>query len=340
MSKKKKKKKLFSKFNICLFAVIIGFGGYMLGFRMHRAFRCIVPGKVYSAKQPSADQLQKWIDKYGFKTIINLRGYSPGNTPEEVAVAEKNNVRMVTLSWSAHNTPRHPLLKRFIKEIETCQTPILIHCHSGIDRSGTAASMAAMEIGDEDYYSAKKHSFVPPGPWKRKKRKKYVHVSDVFVEFEKYCLNNKVQPDWELMKDWANTTWQSYYSFYNVEYTLPKEIITTPDSEQMLKVSITNKADRDIPAGINKFKLFAYLGDSISQNSAYRLLGPETELPSNNILPNETITIEQKITAPAEPGRYEVHFNLDTEWGYNFEHHGSAIGTLTLIVTDSNNPIE
>ena len=332
---KKKKKKFFSKFNICLFAIIIGFGGYMLGFRMHRAFRCIVPGKVYSAKQPSEKKLQQLIDKYGIKTIVNLRGYSPEHTPGEVAVAEKNNIEFMTLSWSAHNTPRHPLLKRFIKEIETCQTPILIHCHSGIDRSGTAAAMAAMEIGGEDYYKAKKHSFVPPGPWKRKKRKNYVHVSDVFTEFEKYCMENKVTPSWVLMKEWANTTWQSYYSFYNVEYTLPNEMTAGPDSEILVKVSITNKADRDIPAGVNKFRLFAYLGDAISHNSAFRLIGPESELPSENILPNETITIEQKITAPAKPGRYEVHFNIDTEWGYNFESHGSAIGTIILIVSDS-----
>ena len=300
---------------------------------MHRAFRTIVEGKVYASKQPTPDNLAKWTKKYEFKTIFNLRGYSPDDTPAEVAFAEENNIHLVTMSWSAHNTPRHPFLKRYIEELETCPTPILIHCKSGIDRSGTAAAMAAMEIGGEDYFKAKRHSFVPPGPWKRKKRKDYVHVSDVFTEFEKYCTQNNLTPNWELMKEWAFNTWQSYYSFYNVEYTLPNELVLPPGREYTLEVGITNIADRDIPAGINKFELFAYLGDAISMGSDYKLLGPKTPLPKNNIAPNDTITLQQKITAPQNPGEYEVHFNIDTEFGYNFESHGSAIGSLNLTVS-------
>lgn len=333
MSNKPRKKRLLTKINICLAAVIIVYSGYLYGFRLSRAFREIVDGKVYSSKQPTPEQLAEWIDKYGIKTVICLRGYSEEDTPEEVAVAEKKNVRMINFSWSAYNTPRHPLLKRYIKELETCQTPILIHCRSGIDRSGTAAAMAAMEIGKEDYFEAKRHSFVPAGPWKRKKRKNFIHVSDVFKEFEDYCRQNDMTPNWELMKEWARTEYRSYYSFYNVEYTLPEQITVAPGQEQVIKVGITNMSHTAIPCEDAKYKLFAYLGDAISRGSDYRLIGPYTPLPEKNIEPNETVTLEHTITAPDVPGEYEIHLNIDTEFGYNFESHGSAIGKIKLIVS-------
>ena len=334
MTEKPNKKSALKTINLCIITLIVLYGGYIAGFRMHRAFRVIVDGKVYSSKQPTPEQLSNWIDKYGIKTIICLRGYSEEETPGEVAVAEEKNVAMVNYSWSAHNMPRHPLLIRFIDEIETCQTPILIHCKSGIDRSGTAAAMAAMEIGKEDYKKAKKHAFVPPGPWKRKKRKDFIHVSDVFREFEGYCKSNDFKPSWELMKQWARTDYRSYHSFYNVEYTLPEEITLKAGQESIVQVGITDRSLRVVPSKQHNFSLMAYLGDAINMGSDFKLIGPKTALPKENIQPGQTITIEQTITAPDKPGKYVIHFNIDTEYGYNFESHGSAIGTMKLIVTD------
>ena len=337
MNDKPKKKFHLSKRSIYItLAVFLLLGGSYVYFRTNISFREVVDSKVYCSRQPSEAELRRWITEYNLKTIINLRGYAGKETAEEVAVAEEMNVRHISLTLSAYSLPPSYVLSRLIREIETCQKPVLIHCYSGIDRSGLAAPLAAMAIGGEDYYEARKHGFVAPEIL-RKIKQEDVHISDVFLKFEDYCRLNGLKPDWPRLKNWADNIYQQYNSYYFVSYSLPEEVILAPGQGSIIRVGITNNSKTAIPAAASKFRVFAYLGEAISRGSDFKLLGPYTPLESKDIEPGETVIVKQEITAPVTPGRYDVNLDIIREGSKrSFEAKGSPIGTFRLIVTRPN----
>ena len=65
------------------------------------------------------------------------------------------------------------------------------------------SALAAMAIGKMDYDKAKWHAYVPPGPWKRKRRSNYVHISDMLRLYESSCKRNGLDTnDWHQLRRW------------------------------------------------------------------------------------------------------------------------------------------
>lgn len=188
---------------VCLVAVICL--GYYYFFFVYRAnFREVVAGKVYRSAQPLPAHLEKWIGRYGIRTIINLRGNAGKVTAAEQAVADKLGVNMISVKLGSKNPLPKDSLAELIKIIETAEQPILIHCSGGTERTGVVSTLAAMAIGKEDYDTAKWQAYVPPGPWKRKKHNNYSHVSDIFRSYESYCNDKELNRNGcDRFKQWA-----------------------------------------------------------------------------------------------------------------------------------------
>jgi protein-tyrosine phosphatase len=341
MTDKPKKRFLFSKRRLYLtIAVFLVLGAGFAYFQSKTVFCEVVEGTVYRGRQPNPEDLMEWISEYNLKTIINLRGHTGTETAEEIAIAEEMNVKHISMHLSAGNLPPSYLLSKLIREIETCAKPVFIHCRGGVERSGVAAALAAMAVGGEDYYKAKRRSFVPPGPWKRKRKNKYVHISDLFVKFEDYCQENEVVPAWPTFKEWADNVYQFYRYYFFVHYSLPEEVLLAPGESHIMQVGIINSADMAIPAENNhyQFKLLAYLGEGINRGADFKLLGPPTPLPRKNISPGEEIVLAQEIIAPEKPGKYEVNIDILRQKisgdKKTFEARGSPIGNFWLIVTE------
>jgi protein tyrosine phosphatase (PTP) superfamily phosphohydrolase (DUF442 family) len=199
-------KQLQNAFVVFLIAAV-PLGYYLYFFVIRANFREVVPGKVYRSGQPSPAQLRKWINRYGIKTVINLRGNGEKIIEKERAAANELGVKMITIRFKSTSLPTRDSLDRLIQAIETAEQPILLHCQSGIERSGTASALAAMAIGKETYNAAKWQAYVPPGPWKRNSYDKYVHISDMFNLYERYLQGNSIDTDdWHEFKKWLTVT--------------------------------------------------------------------------------------------------------------------------------------
>lgn len=187
-----------------LVAIAIPCGYFLLFFVVNANFREVVPQKVYRSGQPSEAQLAGWIRWYGIRTVINLRGKVPRSTSSLQAILNKSDVKLIAIRLSVGKVPTRNLLVEIIKTIETAGEPILIHCRQGVDRSGTVSALAAMAVGKEDYSTARWQAYVPPGPWKRKRKNDYRHISDILKVYENYCRRNKLSTDgWEQFRQWA-----------------------------------------------------------------------------------------------------------------------------------------
>ena len=178
---------------------------YMIFYWFQGNFHEVVPQKVYRSGQCSASQLRKLIEQHHIKTVINLRGYHGKKAREaEIKLVDELGVKYVELDLKANALLPPELLRDLIGSIESAQTPLLVHCLRGIDRAGTASALAAMAIGSVEFDKAKWQAYVPLGPWKRRQKGNYAHISDVLVRYEQSCRRDGLSTDgWSQFKDWA-----------------------------------------------------------------------------------------------------------------------------------------
>jgi len=186
-------------------------GGYYGAATATGNLREVVPHRVYRSGQPSAGQLRAWIQHYGLKTIIVLRGQDARHAAQENAAARSMGADVVTLKLSAYVPMPSDKLVQLIEILESVKQPMLLHCRHGVDRAGTASAIAAWLVGGQSYGRARWQAYVPPGPWKD--RKGTGHVSDVLAFYERYCREQGRSPgDPSFFKYWAKNVYRSRQS--------------------------------------------------------------------------------------------------------------------------------
>ncbi len=108
-------------------------------------FHTVVPHECYRCGQPSPRTLTELVRSLGIRTVINLRGHQTDEEEEwwyrpEVEAAERLGVRLVPIGLSAYTPPTAEALRDLIHALDDSPEPILLHCHSGADRSGLASA--------------------------------------------------------------------------------------------------------------------------------------------------------------------------------------------------------
>lgn len=169
-----------------LFLVLAAWPSYQVGlFVLGGNFREVVPDRIYRSGQPQPGQLKAWIHRYNLKTVVNLRGPQSPNAADEEAVAAATGAKLIHVELSATRPMTRDGLVTVLEVLDTAEQPLLLHCESGIERSGLASALAAWLIGERPYHEAKWHAYVPPGPWKNKQG--LGHISDTLAAYEDYC---------------------------------------------------------------------------------------------------------------------------------------------------------
>lgn len=106
----------------------------------------IDPGKVYRSGQLSPEALKKLIQEKNIKTVINLRGEFPGQKwfDQEFLVTEQLNVALVSVDMILGSIPHRYSLLYLLESFRNAERPILIHCDTGIERTGEASAIYEM----------------------------------------------------------------------------------------------------------------------------------------------------------------------------------------------------
>jgi len=104
-------------------------------------------GVMYRSAQPSGTDLRRVVVQYGIKSVINLRGESPGKDwyGDEVAVSQELGLQRIDISMSARRLPHKDDLIRLLDAFNELPRPILVHCKAGADRTGEAVAIFALD---------------------------------------------------------------------------------------------------------------------------------------------------------------------------------------------------
>ena len=120
-------------------------------------FHTVEEEKFYRCKQLSAERFEHYINKFGIKTIVNLRGESDsGWWHDEKTIAHKHGVQHFDLPLSPFNPPSIEEILALLYIYETTPRPILIHCLQGADRTGLAAAMWVLDQQEKSNDEAEK----------------------------------------------------------------------------------------------------------------------------------------------------------------------------------------
>jgi protein tyrosine/serine phosphatase len=114
-------------------------------------FHVVVPGWAYRSGQMNARQLTYVIQKYGIKSILNLRGENPTKSwhQTEIAAAAKLNVVHYDRSLGAGTRLTLQQMNDLVTLLRQSPKPILIHCLGGADRAGLVAALYRYAIGGQ-----------------------------------------------------------------------------------------------------------------------------------------------------------------------------------------------
>ena len=168
----------------------------------HGFVRAIYPNlykideNMYRSSQPSPNQLKKLKKKFGFKTIINLRGENGLSAYSlEKNACKKYNLKLINFRAYSRNPPEFKEIKELINLFDNIEYPALMHCKSGSDRTGIVAALYRILYLNESVKSASSKEL----HWKYGHIKKsHTGVLDYF--FDQYLSANKDEPqpflDW------------------------------------------------------------------------------------------------------------------------------------------------
>jgi len=163
--------------------------------------RVVLPGRLYMAGQPDGRECAQWIERFGVRSIVNLRGSDKDRRSfvEERACTENAGIERLDLPFLAAADPPRHLVQAFIRRFPSLPEPVLVHCRSGVDRSAMGVFLGLM-LMDRPFDEAAswvrslfKHPCFRACPQKR------------FVDaFEAWCKGKGRAPDRAALIDWVN----------------------------------------------------------------------------------------------------------------------------------------
>jgi protein tyrosine phosphatase (PTP) superfamily phosphohydrolase (DUF442 family) len=121
--------------------MVLAFLAEVLRVTVGHNFHEVIPGQVYRSAQLSPAALAKIVQRYGIRTIVNLRGCSDGEPwyAAESRATQHLDIAQEDVGFSAGRLPAACEVRRLNQALDHTEYPILLHCRQGKDRTGIAA---------------------------------------------------------------------------------------------------------------------------------------------------------------------------------------------------------
>ena len=108
----------------------------------------VVPGKLYRSNHPTPARLAAARQRYGLRTLINLRGHRQcGSDALSRQAAAHFGLAHIDMAFESRGAPHRDRILRFAALYRTLDAPALMHCKSGADRAGLASGLAVLLEG-------------------------------------------------------------------------------------------------------------------------------------------------------------------------------------------------
>ena len=113
-------------------------------------FRAVDAERCFRSGQVTPESIQRHVKDQKIKSVINLRGHSHSAWyTKELEACQTAGVEHFDVKLDPNYLPPPENLKELIARFEQGPYPMLMHCRAGADRSGLAATLYAMIVGNK-----------------------------------------------------------------------------------------------------------------------------------------------------------------------------------------------
>jgi protein tyrosine phosphatase (PTP) superfamily phosphohydrolase (DUF442 family) len=181
----------------------------VLACRLLENFQTVIPQSVYRSGQLSPASLQRHIARYHLRSVINLRGENADETwyQEERAMAAHCGVRHYDMPTDSGYPPTSEDLREWLRVLASCEKPVLIHCHSGIDRTGPVAAVCVLWLDPKGTPAGARAQFswrYGHLPWRANRQRHLAFLDLYFVWLQQQGLAH----DRDHFEKWATAVYQ------------------------------------------------------------------------------------------------------------------------------------
>jgi protein tyrosine/serine phosphatase len=108
----------------------------------------VVPGRLYRSNHPTPARLSAAMQRYGLRTVLNLRGHRQcGSDALSRDAAQRLGLIHIDAPFESRGAPHRDRILRLAEIFRTMKEPALMHCKSGADRAGLGAGLYLMLNG-------------------------------------------------------------------------------------------------------------------------------------------------------------------------------------------------
>jgi len=227
------------------FAVALAVPGPLHTYFLESNLMPVLEGQVYRSAQPEPDDLARWIQTLGLRSILNLRG-ELGNRRlrEERHVAASLGVAHYDIHLDADRMPPAPLLREVVEVLDHAPRPLLLHCKGGVERSGLVGAVTVLLAGGD--LDTARHQFdvskgfVP-----------FIANSDlprVIDEYAAWLAAQGAETTPERFRTWVKDVYApGFYRAVIEPLDVPAAI--EPGAPRLLHFRVTNESLEPIPFG-------------------------------------------------------------------------------------------
>jgi protein tyrosine phosphatase (PTP) superfamily phosphohydrolase (DUF442 family) len=284
----------------------------------------IAPDQLYRAAHLSSGEIKSVVQRFGIKSIINLRNtcpWEPWYVDEGLAV-ESCQLQRVDLNFSAYLYPSPQDLQKLFTALETAPRPLFIHCRRGADRTGLASTIAALfenndritvDEAEQQLSLFKGHAGVG----------RVEVMGDVIDMYRTWLATMQRAHNRANLKQWIFDVYRPGFCWGTVE---PVQLPTTmPVGEtQLVRVKLTNRSHTPwqfSPASNVGIHLRGYIEPSwikfIPWADPFEPKPHRKPLAAGfmkvTVQPNDSIELDVAIPAINEPGKYRLILDLYDE---------------------------
>ncbi len=298
-----------------------------LGFDAYHVFigsneHVVLPGRVYRCAQPSGPEVEKMVQKFGVRTVVNLRG-SCDPFPwylDECRATHRRDVSQEDIRFSAGHLPSTDEVSRLLEVLDRSEYPILFHCRRGADRTGLASAIVLLL-----------QTTTPLDKARQQLALRYGHVAigrpaylDSFLDlYEEHLRGQGLAHSPAYFREWLE------HGYCPAECRSALEAIDWPanlkkDEATALRLRATNTSVRPwrfrpgTNAGVHaEFTVLDEQGTLIANGRA--------GLFDTEVAPAQSIELVLPIPALHKPGRYLLQVDMVNEQHCEFHQAGSEI---------------
>ena len=113
------------------------------------AFRNLyqIDKNMWRSNQPSPKQINSIHQKFGIRTILNLRGpRDSGGWQLEAEACDKLGIELINFRVRSRAAPEKEMLRKLPALFLSIRQPTLLHCKSGADRAGLISALYVLIV--------------------------------------------------------------------------------------------------------------------------------------------------------------------------------------------------